>query len=198
MFVIARTMPQRTMEGARMYAQLAAYRRTLQKTLEQSRTMDQVVSSKVLPWVETPDQAMVWAYALGLHEEAEEVLERSMEDVRTGGCLAHAHLLPALVQPGCARGRAHQRRHRRAPTAGLFSERRGARLHGHDRGALAASAARRPRRAVVAASVAAAPVAVVGVPAAASRSRRRPRSALAAARIHIDGAGRLVCSHGCD
>ena len=84
MFVIARAMPQRTMEGARMYAQLAAYRRTLQMTLEQARTMDQVVTSKALPWVETPDQAVVWAYALGLHEEAEEVLERSMEDVRTG------------------------------------------------------------------------------------------------------------------
>ena len=68
-----------------MFAQLAAYRRTLQKTLESSRTMDQVVASRVLPWVETPDQAVVWAYALGLHEEAEEVLERSMEDVRTGG-----------------------------------------------------------------------------------------------------------------
>ena len=67
-----------------MYAQLAAYRRTLQRTLESSRTMDQVVASKALPWLDTPDQAVVWAYALGLHEEAEEVLERSMEDVRTG------------------------------------------------------------------------------------------------------------------
>ena len=31
---------------------------------------------------ETPDQAVVWAYALGLHEEAEEVLERSLEDAQ--------------------------------------------------------------------------------------------------------------------
>ena len=85
-FVIARAMPQRTMEGARMYAQLAAYRRTLQRTLEQSRTMDQVVSSKALPWVETPDQAMVWAYALGLHEEAEEVLERFDEALAWMDC----------------------------------------------------------------------------------------------------------------
>jgi uncharacterized membrane protein YgcG len=120
MFVIARTMPQRTLEGARMYAQLAAYRRTLQKTLEQSRTMDQVVSSKVLPWVETPDQAVVWAYALGLHEEAEEVLERSMEDVRTGGASPTRTYFPLWYSLGPRSG-ARISGGARAPTAGLFS-----------------------------------------------------------------------------
>ena len=120
MFVIARTMPQRTLEGARMYAQLAAYRRTLQKTLEQSRTMDQVVSSKVLPWVETPDQAMVWSYALGLHEEAEEVLERSMEDVRTGGASPTRTYFPLWYSLGPRSG-ARISGGARAPTAGLFS-----------------------------------------------------------------------------
>jgi uncharacterized membrane protein YgcG len=120
MFIIARTMPQRTMEGARMYAQLAAYRRTLQKTLEQSRTMDQVVSSKVLPWVETPDQAVVWAYALGLHEEAEEVLERSMEDVRTGGASPTRTYFPLWYSLGPRAG-ARISGGARAPTAGLFS-----------------------------------------------------------------------------
>jgi uncharacterized membrane protein YgcG len=119
-FVIARTMPQRTLEGARMYAQLAAYRRTLQKTLEQSRTMDQVVSSKVLPWVETPDQAVVWAYALGLHEEAEEVLERSMEDVRTGGASPTRTYFPLWYSLGPRSG-ARISGGARAPTAGLFS-----------------------------------------------------------------------------
>ncbi len=119
-FVIARTMPQRTMEGARMYAQLAAYRRTLQKTLEQSRTMDQVVSSKALPWVETPDQALVWAYALGLHEEAEEVLERSMEDVRTGGSSPTRTYFPLWYSLGPRSG-ARISGGARAPTAGLFS-----------------------------------------------------------------------------
>lgn len=83
-YLLGRVMPQRTLEGARMYAQLAAYRRTLDRTLEHSRTMDQVVSAGVLPWVQTPDQAIVWGYALGLHDEVEEVLERSMEDVRSG------------------------------------------------------------------------------------------------------------------
>ena len=121
-FVIARAMPQRTMEGARMYAQLAAYRRTLQRTLEQSRTMDQVVSSKALPWVETPDQAVVWAYALGLHEEAEEVLERSMEDVRTGAASPTRTYFPLWYSLGAREGARISGGTSRAPTAGLFSE----------------------------------------------------------------------------
>jgi uncharacterized membrane protein YgcG len=120
MFVIARAMPQRTMEGARMYAQLAAYRRTLQKTLEASRTMDQVVASKVLPWVETPDQAVVWAYALGLHEEAEEVLERSMEDVRTGAASPTRTYFPLWFGIG-PRSAPRISGGSRTPTAGLFS-----------------------------------------------------------------------------
>lgn len=120
MFIIARTMPQRTLEGARTFAQLAAYRRTLQKTLEQSRTMDQVVSSGVLPWVETPDQVMVWAYALGLHEEAEEVLERSMEDVRTGAASPTRTYFPLWYAIGPRSG-ARISGGARAPTAGLFS-----------------------------------------------------------------------------
>jgi hypothetical protein len=122
MFIIARTMPQRTMEGARTFAQLAAYRRTLQKTLEQSRTMDQVVSSGVLPWVDTPDQAVVWAYALGLHEEAEEVLERSMEDVRTGAASPTRTYFPVWYALGERSGaRIGGGAAARAPTAGLFS-----------------------------------------------------------------------------
>lgn len=120
MFIIARTMPQRTLEGARTFAQLAAYRRTLQKTLEQSRTMDQVVSSAVLPWVETPDQALVWSYALGLHEEAEEVLERSMEDVRTGAASPTRTYFPLWYAIGPRSG-ARISGGARAPTAGLFS-----------------------------------------------------------------------------
>jgi uncharacterized membrane protein YgcG len=120
MFIIARTMPQRTMEGARMFAQLAAYRRTLQKTLEQSRTMDQVVASRVLPWVETPDQAVVWSYALGLHEEAEEVLERSMEDVRTGGASPTRTYFPLWYSLG-ERSGGRVSGAARTPTAGLFS-----------------------------------------------------------------------------
>jgi hypothetical protein len=80
--LLARVMPQRTMSGASAYAWLAAYRRTLQKTLEQARTMDEVVESHAVPWLETPDQAVVWGYALGLHDEVETVLERSVTVAR--------------------------------------------------------------------------------------------------------------------
>ncbi|MBX3031561.1 MAG: TPM domain-containing protein [Chloroflexi bacterium] len=78
MFVLARAMPQRTMSGAMVHAWLAAYRRTLERTLAGARSMDEVVASHALPWVETPDQALVWGFALGLHHEVEDVLERSI------------------------------------------------------------------------------------------------------------------------
>lgn len=83
-FVISRAMPQRTMSGAMTFAMLAAYRRTLHKTLEQARSMNDVVASKAIPWLVTPDQAVVWGIALGLHDEVEEVLARSMEDMEAG------------------------------------------------------------------------------------------------------------------
>lgn len=83
MFILARAMPQRTMQGAMVHGWLSAYRRTLARTLEQSRTMDQVVATHAVPWLETADQAVVWGYALGLHEEVEDVLARSV-DVATG------------------------------------------------------------------------------------------------------------------
>jgi uncharacterized membrane protein YgcG len=82
--VIARWMPARTMAGATIRAMLAAYRRTLDLTMAQARSMGQVVDEAKLAWLETPDQAMVWAVALGLQHQAEQVLERSREDLRDG------------------------------------------------------------------------------------------------------------------
>jgi hypothetical protein len=77
-------MPKVTMAGAMIRAMLAAYRRTLHKTMEQSRSMQQVVDGAGLSWLETPDQAVVWGTALGLQGDIEEVLKRSLEDVQTG------------------------------------------------------------------------------------------------------------------
>ena len=62
------------MPGAMIRAMLAAYRRTLQKTMEQARSMQQVVDEAGLDWLDTPDQAVVWGTALGLQGEIEEVL----------------------------------------------------------------------------------------------------------------------------
>ena len=84
--VISRSMDAVSLPGAMIRAMLAAYRRTLKKTLEQARSIDQVVAEPGpgLAWLDTPDQVVVWGTALGLHEEIETVLERSLEDVRDG------------------------------------------------------------------------------------------------------------------
>ena len=57
LLLLSRSMPAVTMPGAMIRAQLAAYRRTLKKTMEQSRSMDQVVADAGLEWLDTPDQA---------------------------------------------------------------------------------------------------------------------------------------------
>ncbi|MGA3057630.1 MAG: TPM domain-containing protein [Candidatus Limnocylindrales bacterium] len=72
-------MPSRTQLGAMLRAMLAAYQRTLLYTLAQSQTMDQVVESRALPWVSTPDEAMAWGVAFGLNDEIDAVLRRSVE-----------------------------------------------------------------------------------------------------------------------
>ena len=84
LLILAGVMPARTMAGAMIVAMLAAYRRTLQKTMEQARSMQQVVEEAHLPWLETPDQAVVWGTALGLQGDIENVLARSVEDARAG------------------------------------------------------------------------------------------------------------------
>jgi uncharacterized membrane protein YgcG len=80
--LFAQAMPAVTMSGAMVRAMMAAYRRTLQKTMAQARSMDQVVAEAGLDWLDTPDQAVVWGTALGLQSEIEGVLSRSLEDVQ--------------------------------------------------------------------------------------------------------------------
>jgi uncharacterized membrane protein YgcG len=96
--VMARGMPSVTMPGAMIRAMLAAYRRTLHKTMEQARSMQQVVDEAGLPWLETPDQAVVWGTALGLQGDIEDVLRRSLEDVREAPQTASAVYFPAWYQ----------------------------------------------------------------------------------------------------
>ncbi len=93
--IIGQWMPAVTMPGAMVRAMLAAYRRTLQKTMEQARSMDQVVEQAGLDWLDTPDQAVVWGTALGLQDEIEAVLERSLEDVREGRPTSTGTYFPA-------------------------------------------------------------------------------------------------------
>jgi hypothetical protein len=76
-------------------AMLLAYRRTLHKTMEQARSMRQVVQGAALPWLETPDQALVWSVALGLRDDVDLVLRRSVEDLRSGSTVSSQAWLPA-------------------------------------------------------------------------------------------------------
>lgn len=78
---IGQFMSQRTPNGAYVDAMLKAFRRTLQKTLDQSRSMEQVVADPTVRLLaDTPDKAVVWGFALGLHDQVAEVLRRSLED----------------------------------------------------------------------------------------------------------------------
>ena len=78
-------MPCRTRLGAMLQAMLAAYKRTLQYTLAQSSSMDEVVGSRALPWVTTPDAAMAWGVALGLNAEIEMLLSRTLGASQSAG-----------------------------------------------------------------------------------------------------------------
>ena len=84
MLILASSMPSRTMPGAVIRAMLEAYRRTLEKTMAQARTMGDVVEQAAIPLIESPDDAVVWGVALGLQAEVEEVLQRTAEDVKSG------------------------------------------------------------------------------------------------------------------
>ena len=71
-------MPARTRQGAMLYAMLSAYKRTLALTMTESNSMGEVVQKRALPWVTTPDEAMVWGVAFGLESEVGQVLARTL------------------------------------------------------------------------------------------------------------------------
>ncbi len=79
-YLAAPAMATKTPEGARMKAQLAAYRRTLKMSFDGAASMDDVASPAGLSWVTTPDQAVVWGFALGLRSEIEALLGRTTND----------------------------------------------------------------------------------------------------------------------
>jgi uncharacterized membrane protein YgcG len=99
--VLAAAMPAVTMPGAMIRAMLFAYRRTLEKTMAQARSMQQVVDEAKLDWLDTPDQAVVWGLALGLEDEVEGVLKRTLDDVKDGRAVAGTYV-PAWYHGGGA------------------------------------------------------------------------------------------------
>ena len=94
-------MSQRTREGAYVDAMLKAYRRTLQKTLEQARDMNQVVQDpQIRTLADTPDKAVVWGIALGLHQEVATGAGAQPGRHARGRCGCRA----ATTRPGWAAG----------------------------------------------------------------------------------------------
>jgi uncharacterized membrane protein YgcG len=85
LIVISRAMPAVTRDGSMIRAMLEAYRRTLEKTMAQARSMGEVVTASAIPLIESPDDAVAWGVALGLQDEVERVLERTAEDARERG-----------------------------------------------------------------------------------------------------------------
>lgn len=82
-FLFARAMSQRTPSGAYVDAMLKAYRRTLAKTMQQARSMGEVVEQPdIARLAATPDKAVVWGIALGLEREVAELLARGLEEQR--------------------------------------------------------------------------------------------------------------------
>ncbi|MGH2464520.1 MAG: DUF2207 family protein, partial [Candidatus Limnocylindrales bacterium] len=88
---IAQAMPARTKDGAIINAQLKAYRRTLEATMAQARSMNEVVASAKLDWLDSPDRAVVWGVALDLNHEVQAVLGRTVEDVQRGVAASGAY-----------------------------------------------------------------------------------------------------------
>jgi uncharacterized membrane protein YgcG len=77
---LGNAMSQRTPKGAYVDAMLKAFRRTLQKTMDQARNMGEVVAQpEVRVLADTPDKAVVWGIALGLQKEVAGVLERGLD-----------------------------------------------------------------------------------------------------------------------
>jgi len=83
-WMLAPAMTTTTLEGVQMKAELAAFRRTLQQTFGQSRSMEAALGASGFTWLETPDQALVWGVALGLCSDIEALLARTADDLRDG------------------------------------------------------------------------------------------------------------------
>jgi len=90
--VLAVVMPSVTQDGAVIRAMLAAYRRTLEKTMAQARSMGEVVETAAIPLLESPDDAVAWGVALGLQDEVETVLKRTADDAHPGGHVGYMPL----------------------------------------------------------------------------------------------------------
>jgi hypothetical protein len=84
-YFVSGSMPARTKDGAMLAAMLNAYRRTLEATIAQAKSLEQVVVMRPLPWVGTPTEEIAWAVAFNLDRQIDSLLSQSLEVSETGG-----------------------------------------------------------------------------------------------------------------
>ncbi|MDQ3690651.1 MAG: TPM domain-containing protein [Chloroflexota bacterium] len=81
--IFGQAMSKRTPQGAYVDAMLTAYRRMLQRTMDQARGFGEVIKQpEIARLADTPDKAVVWGMALGLHDEVAALLARGLEGQR--------------------------------------------------------------------------------------------------------------------
>ena len=90
-------MPAVTMSGAMIRAMLAAYRRTLEKTMAQARSMEQVVDQISAPVARNARSGRRVGHRARSPGLIEDVLKRSLEDVQAGAA-ASAPYFPVWYQ----------------------------------------------------------------------------------------------------
>ena len=98
-------MSQRSKDGAWVDAMLKAYRRTLAATLAMAHSIDEVVAEPTVRILAaTPDEAVVWGYALGLRDEVARVITRGLQEPQASGARPYYPLWlgvsSGLARPG--------------------------------------------------------------------------------------------------
>jgi uncharacterized membrane protein YgcG len=85
--VFSRRLVARTTDGSQTLAMSLAYRNTLRRELEGAGTVDEAVqhTQSRLPWITTPDLLTVWAVALGLKDEIDDLIRKTFEQAQQAG-----------------------------------------------------------------------------------------------------------------
>ena len=80
--LFSRFLAARTPDGGQALGMALAYRNTLRHVMRQAPNIDSAVATAQprLPWIGTPDELAVWATALGLRKEVDDLFKRSLDD----------------------------------------------------------------------------------------------------------------------
>jgi uncharacterized membrane protein YgcG len=80
--VFSRFLAARTTEGGLTLGMALAYRNTLRHVIRNAEGVEAAVAEAKpkLPWIGTPDELAVWATALGLRKEIDDLFKRSLDD----------------------------------------------------------------------------------------------------------------------